>query len=349
MKSNYPCPTVRPYRDEPVDAGRSELRFNTSCAGTAPAGARHERFSRTGPSARRLAEVMRRRRRIDDLPLDYMPSPEFVQADAEQRILGPLPPAANAPRKARRPAGIPAYIASLYDVPLLTSQQERHLFRKYNYLKYRAAALRERLDEDTLPTGLLMDRIEQLYEQVVATKNQIIRANLRLVVSIAKNYVAESDQLFDLISEGNESLMRALEKFDYTRGFKFSTYASWAIKRNFVRAFAREMKHRDRFTTGPEELFHDVPEHRTDPSQQLRAQERREADVGKILDQLPDRERQIIERRFGLTPGAEPMTLKEVAVDFGVSKERIRQLEARAMNILREAAREEKLEAPEPA
>jgi RNA polymerase primary sigma factor/RNA polymerase sigma factor len=290
-----------------------------------------------------------RRRRIEALSLDYMPSPEFHEPHAEQEILGPLPEAAKTPRKTRCPAGMPAYIASLYDVPLLTTEQEQHLFRKYNYLKHRAAELRDRLDKTAASAARpLMDRIEQFYDQAVATKNQIIRANLRLVVSIAKAYVAEPDQLFDLISEGNESLMRALEKFDYTRGFKFSTYATWAFKRNFVRAFAREMKHRDRFATGPDERFHEVPEDRPDPLHQLRAQEKWKTQVDQILTELPERERQIIEGRYGLTPGTEPKTLKQVAADFGVSKERIRQLETRAMNILREAAREANLEAPEP-
>ena len=284
--------------------------------------------------------------RILELPLDYMTSSDFEEPKAEQTILGPTPESPKAQRKSRAPAGLPSYLASMYEVPLLAADQEVHLFRKYNFLKFLASKLRSQLDPQR-PRGRVLDEIEGLYDEAVATKNQIIRANLRLVVSIVKRYVTNDDQLFDLISEGNQSLMQAAEKFDYTRGFKFSTYATWAIKKNHARTYAVEMKRRDRFRTGPDELLHDEPEHRADPQQQLRDQQEREAQVGKILRRLPVRERQIIVSRFGLARGEEPKTLKEVGAQFGVSKERIRQLEIRALNELREAAHAEKIEAPE--
>jgi RNA polymerase primary sigma factor/RNA polymerase sigma factor len=170
-----------------------------------------------------------------------------------------------------------------------------------------------------------------------------------LVVSIAKRYASDADQLFELVSEGNESLIRATEKFDYTRGFKFSTYATWAIKNNYARIYATEMRHRSRFRNTPDEVLIDEPERRTDPYVQLRAQQDRKAEVGKLLGRLPDRERQIIASRYGLGPGEEPKTLSEISAEFGVSKERIRQLLMRALDTLREAAREENIEPPEPA
>ena len=79
-----------------------------------------------------------------------------------------------------------------------------------------------------------MDEIEKYYDQIVAVKNQIVQANLRLVVSIAKRHVSQTEEFFGLVSDGNVSLMRAAEKFDFARGFKFSTYASWAIMKNFA-------------------------------------------------------------------------------------------------------------------
>ena len=87
------------------------------------------------------------------------------------------------------------------------------------------------------------------------TKNQIVQANLRLVVSIAKRHVSASDDFFGLVSDGNMSLIRAVEKFDYARGNKFSTYASWAIMKNFARTIPDEFKHRDRFRTSHDEMF----------------------------------------------------------------------------------------------
>lgn len=301
-----------------------------------------ERFPRSQRSIRRIIGEMQAKR-IWKLPLEWIPSPDFNKPGARQKILGPTPESPGRSRRVRPQPGLPPYLASLYEVPLLTGAQELHLFRKYNYLKYVAAKLRDQLDPKH-PSKRTMDEIERLYEEAVSTKNRIIRANLRLVVSIAKQYVSGADPLFDLISEGNQSLMRAAEKFDYTRGFKFSTYASWAIKKNYMSAYAKEMKHRERFRTGPDELLDTEPEHRSDPGQQLRAQRTREAQVDKILKSLPDRERQIIVDRFGLSQGEEPKTLKEIADEFGVSKERIRQLERRAMHKLREAAFAESIE-----
>jgi RNA polymerase primary sigma factor/RNA polymerase sigma factor len=329
-----------------LDARAKETIFRSYCGGT-PIRSLARRFRRSEHAIRRVIAQLRYER-ILALPLDYMPSPDFDQPGAEQTILGPLPESPIARRNVRGLTGLPSYLASLYDVPLLTAKQEVYLFRKYNFLKFRAAGLRSQLDPQRKQNRVL-DQIERLFEEAVATKNQIIQANLRLVVSMVKRYVSDTEQLFDLVSEGNESLMRAVEKFDYTRGFKFSTYASWAIKKNYARSYAKEMKQRDRFRSGSEELFDGQPEHRDNPYEQLRAQEVRENQVGKILECLPDRERQIIVERFGLTPDASPKTLQVIANELGVSKERIRQLERRAMSKLREAAREENVELSEAA
>ena len=110
-----------------------------------------------------------------------------------------------------------------------------------------------------------MDEIEALYEQAVATKNEIVRANLRLVVSIAKRHVTPDQNFFELVSDGNMSLLRAVEKFDFARGNKFSTYASWAIMKNFARTIPGEFKHRDRFRTSQDEMFAATQEHRGNP------------------------------------------------------------------------------------
>jgi len=306
------------------------------------------RYCRTRTSIYRIIGEMRAEKLLE-LPLDFIPNDEFARvrsAKREEEILGPIPADDDEPKKkARLPSGLPPYLASLYEVPLLTRVQESHLFRKMNYLKYKAAKLRERLDPARAKSSL-MDQIETCYQQAVETKNQIIRANLRLVVSIAKRHVGPTENFFELVSDGNMSLMRAVEKFDYARGNKFSTYASWAIMKNFARTIPDEHRHRDRFRTSHVEMFTSTEDDRADQFEQESAQLQREFQVERILDRLDDREQKIIIRRFGLERGEEPLTLKQVGAELGVTKERIRQIEARALSKLRKAADDEKIDFP---
>ena len=292
------------------------------------------------PTARALA--------ILELPLDHIHNEEFDSPDAEleAEILGELPEAIIQPRKVRAPSGLPTYLASLYDVQLLTREQEYHLFRKMNFLKFRAQMLRETLTESEPKVGI-MDEIERLHEAAVEVKNQIVQANLRLVVSIAKRHMNSSDDFFSLVSDGNMSLFRAVEKFDYSRGNKFSTYASWAIMKNFARSIPSEFKHKDRFRTTGEEVFMAHEDTRVDHFAEEIAQKQRVNQINRILNKLDHREQQIIIRRFGLDHNNEPLTLKQVGAELGVTKERIRQIEARALNKLREAASSEHIDAPE--
>ncbi len=302
-----------------------------------------KRFKRTRTSIQRILLDMRLEQ-VAELPLDYIYNEDFEVTSREGEYVGDMPEAASAPRKVRVPSGLPSYLAALYEVPLLTREQEYHLFRKMNYLKHKANRLRESLAKTQGSKTAIMDEIDELYEQAVLVKNRIVQSNLRLVVSIAKRHVASTDDFFALVSDGNMSLIRAVEKFDYSRGNKFSTYASWAIMKNFARTIPSEFKHRDRFRTTTEELFLARQDDRLDPYAAESVQRSRQRELSKILNRLDEREQKIITARFGLGRGNEPLTLKEVGEEMGVTKERIRQLEARALTKLREAADEAKID-----
>ena len=304
------------------------------------------RYCRTRTTVYRVINEMRATA-IMELPLDFMDNAEFHRKAAFKKIVdSPMPELEKPARRTKAPAGLPRYLASLYEVALLNREQEQYLFRKYNFLKCKANKLRESLDV-TRAKASLMDEVESLYDQAVKIKNRIVQSNLRLVVSIAKRHVNASEDFFQLISDGNMSLIRAVEKFDYSRGNKFSTYASWAIMKNFARTIPGEFRQRERFRPTSEELFLAHADQRSDQLSVEADQKRREEQISQIMESLDDREQAIIISRFGLDYSEEPQTLKEVGARLGVTKERIRQIEARAINKLRIAAEQEKIDLPD--
>jgi RNA polymerase sigma factor (sigma-70 family) len=306
-----------------------------------------KRFQRTRTSIYRVINEARAQRLLDQ-PLDYIYNPSFDDPAAEVEILAPMPGAGEYEtnkRQMRVPKDAPPELASLYEVPLLNKEQEQHLFRKMNFLKHKANHLRARLDPSRARIQDLK-QIEDLQEQATAVKEQLINCNMRLVVSIAKRHAAQTDNFFELLSDGNVSLIRAVEKFDYSRGNKFSTYASWAIMKNFARSIPEERNRRERYVTGHEELFEAAPDNRSDEQECLASVEQAAHKVNRLLDYLDPRERQIIRMRAGLDNNSEGMTLEEIGQQLGITKERVRQLNVRIMKKLRDIAREQKMEMP---
>jgi RNA polymerase primary sigma factor len=212
-----------------------------------------------------------------------------------------------------------------------------------NYLKYQASKLRDQmcregeLDPELVKTQSLA-KIDELSKEAGDVKEMLINANMRLVVNIARRHAGQSDNFFELLSDGNMSLIRAVEKFDASRGFKFSTYASWAIMKNFARTIPDEKHRRERFVTGHDEVFEVAPDQRSDEHEAVASKERATNSINRLLDQLEPREREIIRMRAGLDNHAKGMTLEEIGAQFGITKERVRQLNARAMKKLRSIA-----------
>src|SRR5205823_11105768 len=179
--------------------------------------------------------------------------------------------------------------------------------------------------------------IEDLQDQASAIKAILVACNMRLVVSIAKRHSAQTDNFFELLSDGNMSLLRAVEKFDYSRGNKFSTYASWAIMKNFARSIPQERYHKERYVTGRDELFERALDNRTDERELVSTAEQAAHRVNRLLEHLSPRDREIVRLRAGLD-GSEPKTLEEIGQQLGITKERVRQLNVRIMKQLRDIA-----------
>jgi RNA polymerase sigma factor (sigma-70 family) len=299
-----------------------------------------KRFCRTRSSIYRIITEERSRELLEE-PIEYMASPEFEESVADERILGDRAAETVLQREEGRrqptpPKGLPVYLKSLYRTPLLSRDEERALFRRYNYLKYKAARLRTRLRDSRALKVERIEEIEKLLDEANRVKNRIIQANLRLVVNIAKRHVGPHTNFFELISDGNMSLIRAVDKFDYTRGFKFSTYASWAIMKNFARSVPQAGKRLERFQTGRDELLEMSKDLRFEGEEPYREPDVTvRQSIERVLEQLEEREREIVMRRFGLGDVRSPQTLEEVGAHFGVTKERVRQIEGRALNKLR--------------
>ncbi|AMV21983.1 sigma-70 family RNA polymerase sigma factor [Planctomyces sp. SH-PL14] len=341
--ADHPENAVFPDASEPLGADRKKEIYQRYKRGTAIDVLAGE-YCRSKSSIQRIVSEVRAEL-IFEQPIDFMDSPEFHVPAAEVVILGAPPVVDKKGPKVKAPPGLPPYLASLYTVPLLTREEEGYYFRKMNFLKFQAHELREQIDRSR-PRASELDRLESLVEQAGEVKNFLIRSNLRLVVSIAKRHMTPTTSFFEMVSDGNMSLIRAIEKFDYTKGNKFSTYATWAIMKNYARSIPAHYTQMDRFRTGNEEVFEFSREKRGSQFLDEQVNQGQHKILMGILDQLDERERAIIVNRYGLDVGSDPLTLEEVGNRFGVTKERIRQIETRALQKMRKILADEPVDIP---
>nr|WP_232246779.1 RNA polymerase sigma factor [Kitasatospora mediocidica] len=289
------------------------------------------------------------------------------------------------------------YLREIGRIRLLTAAEEVELARQVEAGLF----AEEHLHDHGLPEGRLADDLDHLVVLGRIAKRRLIEANLRLVVSVAKRYVGRGLTMLDLVQEGNLGLIRAVEKFDYARGYKFSTYATWWIRQAMSRALADQAR-TIRVPVHVVELINRVlrvqrrmlQEQGTEPTAAevglaLELTETRvreilrlaqepvslhtpigeeddvalgdlieDADAASpvesaaflllrehleaVLSTLGERERKVVELRYGLTDGR-PRTLEEIGALFGVTRERIRQIESKTLGKLRGHAFAEQL------
>jgi RNA polymerase primary sigma factor len=320
---------------------------------------------------------------VDTVPEGDELSPRPVQSEAKRAVTGDL---------------VRIYLREIGRVPLLTAHDEVELAKAIEAGLF----AEEKLAGGAMArgAGARTGELMLVAADGIAAKQRLIEANLRLVVSIAKRYIGRGMVFLDLIQEGNLGLIRAVEKFDYTKGYKFSTYATWWIRQAITRAIADQARtiripvhmvetinkmsriqrqlHQDlgREPT-PEEIGAEMglQAERVVEIQRI-AQEpvslqspigEEDSDLGdfiedadavvpmeaaaflmlqdqldQVLDQLSIREQRIIQLRFGLMDG-HPRTLEEVGREFGVTRERIRQIESKTLAKLRHPSRAQML------
>ena len=234
---------------------------------------------------------------------------------------------------------MPAHLARLCEGELLTAEQEKALFRQMNFLKYRANRLRSHLDPEH-PDRPAIEETEDLLRAALQTRDQLIQANMRLVMSIARKFVTPQNSFDDLLSEGTIALMNAVEKFDYERGFRFSTYAYRAISRGIYRTVAGRQKELSELTSFDAQVADALQDtSRSDVVDHV--EERRRQLLTQFVNRLDRRERLIVRSRFALGPHRKKRTCRELGQRLGISKERVRQLEQRAIGKIKDMAAEE--------
>lgn len=232
---------------------------------------------------------------------------------------------------------MPAHLEQLCAAPLLSPQEERDLFCRLNFLRYRANLLRSDLTNKRRSLKRVVE-IERLLAAAEKTRNRIIHANIRLVVSIVKRFADDRNRFDDLLSEGISCLINAVDKFDYARGFRFSTYATRAVGREVIRLVQRQHRDSQRYTTGSSELLSQESDRPLSPSGTYMTWQRLESCIGQLTEALDEREKFIVAARYGLDDIGEKPTFQRLGQMLGVSKERVRQIERRALEKLRKIA-----------
>jgi RNA polymerase primary sigma factor len=272
--------------------------------------------------------------------VQFIYSSEFEAKGAEKQILKVSTAEVTRTRQVNPPKDVPEHLLHLWQIPLLTPDEERDLFRRMNYLKYRSNVLRSQLNPARSNVEK-MDQIDDLLSDAETVRNHIVQANTRLVVSIARRFKSAVDAFDEMISTGNLVLIKATERFDYSRGFRFSTYATHSVQRELYRVSGKGRKRQTtEVSTAPKVLLESVEAR--DDTQQHAMRDRKVQYVRSLMEKfLPEREMRVVESRFGLNSSGQRMTLREVGEELGLSKERVRQLHLRAIERVQQFAKDD--------
>jgi len=308
------------------------------------------RFNRSRSSIYRLIN-QRRAKALLAKKIEFIPSDEFLDKDAKRRILA-------RPLDVEKPASagnfepfellgehlLPEYLQTLKDTPVLNRERERELFRRYNYLKYLACTTRAGMKPARVSSKRLKE-IEDYFAEAEAIRKMIVEANLRLVVSIAGRHLAGGASFLDLVSKGNFALIKAVEEFDYTTGFRFSKRASLNIAKEYAKVSGKSTQLSRTRAARLSNIQRDL---RDAAAADLAAVERAHRSLAQVIkNELNEREQYVILNHFGLTGPPikkKTKTLKQIGEELSLTKERVRQIELLALQKLRQSLSSEEFE-----
>ena len=262
--------------------------------------------------------------------IQFINSEDFKDPEKVAKILAESPEAELKISPADM-ENLPGNVNKINDMPLLTRDQELDLFMLYNCAKFEASRLCELSNNSDGVKSIR--RIEGLLKRAEKIKNILVCANLRLVVSIARNHINKGATFSDLISEGTVALMRAVEGYNYRKGFRFATYASWAITRSFAESVP------DKSVSIGSDVDHLHSDMRRNDVAAVPAIEQAGEDLDLVISKnLNEREQYVIRSHFGLDGSLirrNYKSMKQIGADLGISGERVRQIELQALQKLR--------------
>ncbi|HUQ72148.1 MAG TPA: sigma-70 family RNA polymerase sigma factor [Planctomycetaceae bacterium] len=314
-----------------------------------PVAALRERTARRRVSSAdaipRDREFVESARRLAAMEIAYIGHPAFSTRGSEQWLEAQRPADSDRPTASTPSVVGIAFVSGLVAAALLSPAEEGYLFLKMNYLRYRAERTRRKI-EPRQPSRAVVTEVQELLAESIRLRNIIAEANVRLAVAAAKKLSRSVDQMSDLISEAMPPLLRAVELFDVHRGYRFSTYATWAVRNQMIRVLRRQRGLRESLRSDLDGTWDDVLDQRTTAVTDETAVAPTEL-IANLMQTLSERERQIVNRRFGLHGQPGGQSLAEIAGQVGLSKERVRQLVLGAVEKMRVAARNGVVALPE--